>query len=136
MHEYSVELRIIGKDLDPSTITKELGLRPSTIREAGEMFGAKRWKEAVWGFNGSNTDSPPVWKSLEDGLAFVMARLNLHRSRIEEYKTQFELIWLCGHFQNSFDGGPTLSASILQELGDFGVPLYIDNYFSTDETGP
>jgi hypothetical protein len=31
--------------------------------------------------------------------------------------TDHHAIWWCGHFQDSFDGGPTLSARILERLG-------------------
>jgi len=137
MHEYTVELRIIGEDLVPSAVSKELGLRPSTVREVGEAVGSKCFTQAVWGFNGSDSDSPPIWESLEDGLSSVLAKLGPVKAKLRNYRNRFDLIWWCGHFQSSFDGGPTLSASLLKDLGDFGVPLFIDNYLSDgSENGP
>jgi hypothetical protein len=46
----------------------------------------------------------------------------------------FDGIWWCGHFQSSLDGGPTLSPRILADVASFGLPLFIDNYFATEES--
>jgi len=55
------------------------------------------------------------------------------REKIAKYSATSDLIWWCGHFQSSLDGGPTLSAELLRDLGGFGVELYIDNYLSQPE---
>ena len=68
--------------------------------------------------------------SLEEGLLHLLETLEPKKESIGVLAKNAEVIWWCGHFQSSFDGGPTLSASLLQRLGDFGVPLFIDNYFS------
>jgi hypothetical protein len=72
------------------------------------------------------------WTSLEDGLRHVLEILLPKKDIIEEYAKAYEAVWWCGHFQSSFDGGPTLSASLLKLLGEFGIPLYIDNYFEEE----
>jgi|SRR5882672_749535 len=131
-HEYTVELRISGVNLTPSELSDDLGLRPSTVREVGDAVGSRRFMQAVWGYNGSESDEPPIWGSLEEGLAFVLANLAPVRPNLEKYKSRFDMVWWCGHFQSSFDGGPTLSAALLTELGEFGVPLFIDNYLSEE----
>lgn len=41
---------------------------------------------------------------------------------------KFDLVWWCGHFQSSFDGGPMISPSLLTRLGEFGVLLFIDQF--------
>jgi hypothetical protein len=44
-------------------------------------------------------------------------------------------LW-CGDFSSSFGGGPRLSPQILKALGDFGVELILETYFSDEpETG-
>ncbi|MCA1577961.1 MAG: DUF4279 domain-containing protein [Acidobacteria bacterium] len=96
----------------------------------GERRGAgKVWDEALWGYNGFSADTPKSWASLEDGLTFLLDRLEPLRSEIDKYKRDYDLIFWCGHFQSSFDGGPTLSPRLLRRMADFGVELYIDNYF-------
>ena len=130
MHEYTVEFRISGSELVPATITQALGLGPSSIREVGERKAEGRvWNEALWGYNGFPSDTPSYWPSLEDGLNFILDRLEPFRTQIDNYKQKYDIVWWCGHFQSSFDGGPALSARLMQRLADFGVDLYIDNHF-------
>jgi hypothetical protein len=131
MHEYTVELRISGAALVPATITEALGLEPCSIREMGERKAdGKVWDQALWGYNGFPSDTPNYWASLEDGLTFLLQRLEPLRTQIVSYKQNYDIVFWCGHFQSSFDGGPTLSAQLMGRLADFGVDLYIDNYFA------
>jgi hypothetical protein len=129
MHEYTVEFRLSGAELVPATITKALGLEPSLVRQVGERRGSGVWDQALWAYNGFPAGTPKSWASLEEGLTFLLDRLEPLRSEIDKYKGTYSLIFWCGHFQSSFDGGPTLSAKLLRRMGDFGVNLYIDNYF-------
>ncbi len=134
MHEYTVELRISGADLVPATITQALGLEPSIVRQVGEHRGAgKVWDKALWGYNGFPSPPHNSWVSLEDGLNFVLSRLEPFRGQLDCYKQDHDVIWWCGHFQSSFDGGPTLSAGLMRRLADFGVDLYIDNYLADSQ---
>ena len=131
MHEYTVELRITGAELVPATITQALGLEPSLVRQVGERRSEeKAWHQAVWAYNGFSADTPKSWVSLEDGLTFLLDRLEPVRSEIDKYKRKYDAVWWCGHFQSSFDGGPTLSVNVMRRLADFGVDLYVDNYFA------
>ncbi len=54
------------------------------------------------------------------------------RGTLLNLTTEFNGIWWCGHFQSSFDGGPTLTPTLLRDLASFEIPLYLDNYFSED----
>ena len=131
MHEYTVELRISGAELVPAAITQALGLEPSFVRQVDERRAeGKVWNKALWGYSGFPPGPQDSWTSLEEGLTFVLDRLEPLRSEIDEYKQKYDAIWWCGHFQSSFDGGPTLSARLMRRLADFGVDLYIDNYFA------
>jgi hypothetical protein len=131
MHEYTIELRISGTELVPGTITQALGLEPSLVRQVGERRGeGKVWDQALWGYNGFSADTSKSWASLEDGLTFLLDRLEPVRSEIEKYIQKYDAVWWCGHLQSSFDGGPTLSAKLMRRLADFGVELYIDSYFA------
>jgi hypothetical protein len=135
MHTYSVQFRIFGKDLDPDEITQRLGIQPNQVRIAGERRGEKQvWPESMWSYDGAKltADAVPEWTSLEDGLRHVLEILLPKKNLIQEYAQTHEVVWWCGHFQSSFDGGPTLSASLLKLLGEFGIPLYIDNYFGEE----
>ncbi|HSZ11478.1 MAG TPA: DUF4279 domain-containing protein [Rhizomicrobium sp.] len=135
MHTHSVQFRISGKNLDPNEITQRLGLEPNQVRIAGERRSEKQvWTESMWSYDGARVAADIVreWTSLEDGLRHVLEILLPKKDIIEEYAKTYEAVWWCGNFQSSFDGDPTLSASLLKLLGEFGIPLYIDNYFGEE----
>ena len=89
--------------------------------------------KGMWAYNGTD-DEAVQWDSLEEGLTFVLDKLWPHREAIAKYRANGDLIWWCGHFQAGFDGGPLLCSQLLRRLGEFGVDLFIDNYFSGEET--
>ena len=129
-HTYTVELRVYGRHLDPDLITRETGLSPCQVRRAGDPKSATRkYVESVWAFNGG-LDAPNEWSSLEAGLMFVLERVIHLAPLFGRYRASYGVVWWCGHFQSGFDGGPELSASLLEKLASFGCDLFIDNYFS------
>jgi hypothetical protein len=130
-HEYTVELRIWGKTLDPDAVTRETGLQPCQIRLAGSQFAGRNQEESMWAFDG---ESPYRGESLEDGLALLLNRVEPVQELVAKYMADHYVVWWCGHFQSSFDGGPVLSGELLRRVGEFGATLFIDNYFSTDES--
>jgi hypothetical protein len=130
-HDYTVEFRIFSKTLDPAEIARELGLQPCQIGIEGAPGLGGRPQQGMWAYNGGGGHI--TWESLADGLTFVLDKLWSHREAIAKYKTGGELVWWCGNFQSSFDGGPRLSPDLLKRLGEFGAYLYIDNYFSRGE---
>ena len=127
-HKYSVEFRVFSETLDPAQISRELGLQPCQMRMKGQRVGRKPNKEGMWAYNGGRESAE--WDSLSEGLSFVLKKLWPHRKTIAGYGANGKFIWWCGHFQSSFDGGPSLSAPLLKKLGEFGAELYLDNYFS------
>ena len=131
-HIYTVEFRIYSKMLDPIAISRELGLEPSQIAIKGEPApGGREWRSSMWAYDGGEKRSE--WNSLEDGINYLLEKLSPRRTAIARYESIAELVWWCGHFQSSLDGGPMLSPELLKRLGDFGASLYIDNYFSSPE---
>jgi hypothetical protein len=140
MHEYTVEFRIHGTDLNVPAVTHELGLRPSLVRLVGERRDENtQWKEAMWSYDGfPESEGSKSWSSLEEGLDFVLKKLWPFRDRIGTFGNKHKVILWCGHFQSTLDGGPTLSPGMLKRLGDFGVALYLENHFCdvpTEEGG-
>jgi hypothetical protein len=131
-HHYTVEFRIFSDVIDPATITRELDLHPCQVRVLGSRRADGKIFTGMWAFNGITEEGPqaPEWDSLEDGLVHLLEILWSRREAIAQYAANAELIWWCGHFQRSFDGGPRLSPGLLTRLGAFGAALYIDNYFS------
>jgi Domain of unknown function (DUF4279) len=129
-HLFTVEFRVVSETLDPEMITCELGLKPCQTRRQGELRADGKIFTGMWAYSGYEESDGPYWETLEEGLAFVLDELWRRRQLIASYKSKAKLIWWCGHFQTSFDGGPTLSASLLSRLGEFGADLFIDNFFS------
>jgi Domain of unknown function (DUF4279) len=131
MHRYSVQLRISGVGLRPDEITEHLGVEPNQVRREGQPKSSKElWTESMWSFDGSVRGDVKEWGSLEEGLEVVMHAIWSKRTVIQAYRGQFCVIWWCSHFQSSFDGGPTFSVGLLERLAEFGIPVYLDNYFS------
>ena len=132
MHKYTVEFRVEGQSLVPSEITAILGLEPSQMRVETIGGNGKKGRKALWAFDGncSSEKSKQEWESLETGLFFLLEKLLPKRELIWTTLSEFDMYWWCGHFQQSFDGGPTLSPELLRKLADFGAPLILDNYFS------
>jgi hypothetical protein len=133
MHEYSVALRISGVKLDPAEVTARLGLAPTQVRMTGQPRpGSKSvWDEAMWEYE-VWSDGRAAWPSLEEGLKTLLSAFLSLNEALEHYKRSFHVFLWCGHFSASFDGGPTFSSALLKQLGDFGVELYLDTYFSEE----
>ncbi|ADW71604.1 DUF4279 domain-containing protein [Granulicella tundricola] len=130
-HKYTVEFRIYGKSLDPAAVTADLGLEPCRTVNPGTRRADGRLLEGLWAFDGDPSEA--FSGSLEEALRFVLDLLHPLKERILAYRTSAHLVWWCGHFQSSFDGGYTLSAAVLGQLSDFGVEFTVDNYFSESE---
>jgi hypothetical protein len=132
-HAYTVEFRILGPTLDAEAVSRDLGLAPCQTRTPSAHDARGRVAQGMWAYNGP-PGSPREWVSLEEGVRYVLENLWPHRDKIATYYATSRPLWWCGHFQSAFDGGPTLSAELLRKLGEFSVELYIDNYFSTEDS--
>jgi len=132
-HVYTVELRFSGDQLEPSEISARLNLQPSGAFSQSQNQSSTRKRRPYWAYNGQGgVRFQPEWASLEDGLEFLLKSLGSRKAEIIALARQFDGLWWCGHFQTSFDGGPTLSPKLLTEIGSYGIPLSIDNYFSDE----
>jgi hypothetical protein len=132
-HVYTVELRFSGSRLEPADISKRLALTPSNeLGRAGVAAGG-RSRRPFWAYNGhGEAGFKPEWESLEEGLRFLIDCLASRKAEVSLLARRFDAVWWCGHFQSSFDGGPTLSAKLLMEIGGYGAALAVDNYFSDE----
>lgn len=121
MHEYSIELRIEGAGLDIAQVSRWLGLEPTLILEHDET--------TIWSYDGGESfDDPRYWSSFEEGMNFVLVKLLPIKQEIESLKSKYEVYFWCGHFYDSFDGGPHFSAKLLADLGELGVPIYLETH--------
>ncbi len=129
MHEYTAALRVSGERLDVAAVTEALGIQPTHIVRVGEVQQGGPAKKSLWSFEAVPAGGGE-WKSLEDALASLLSVFTVRGSVIRRLQVDFDVYFWCGHFSSSFDGGPTLSAALLRNLGEFGVELRLDNYFS------
>ena len=135
MHTYLVSLRVSGNGLDASTITSELGIQPTQVRTKGQPRGPQYvWDESIWEYEPKPTNGEREWRSLEQGLNAVLSTFSSRQRTLREYQQRFKVFLFCGHFTSRFDGGPTLSPSMLEKLGEFGVELFLDTYCSDGDS--
>jgi hypothetical protein len=52
------------------------------------------------------------------------------REALENYKREYNTILWCGHFADDANTSFALSPDILAKLGEFGVEVFVDTYFS------
>jgi hypothetical protein len=129
-HIYTVELRFYGNGLKPSEVTQRLFLEPTSSSDNLTLSLKGRKINSFLAYSGQDKDGfHSEWQSLEEGLDFLLQKIASRKAAIIDLSRDFEGIWWCGHFQASFDGGPTLSPKILTEISSYGLPFFIDNYF-------
>jgi hypothetical protein len=130
-HLYTIELRFFGAELDISLLTQELTLGSTESLEPRKNFPNAMQRTPVWRFDGEGyLGYQQEWDSFEAGLTFLLSVLKPFKEKIIIASKQHSSIWWCGHFQSSFDGGPTLSSDLLKDLAGYEIPIFIDNYFS------
>ena len=129
--EYTVEFRILGETVNPTLISSTLNVLPCQTHILGTLRSDGTARKGMWAYNGGFERRD--WSSLSEGLAFVMDKLWDHREAIRRFGKDATLVWWCGVFKSSFDGGPTLPADLLRRLGEFGAELYLDIYQSNFE---
>jgi hypothetical protein len=134
MHTYAVALRISGKSLDAAEVTAKLGLKPTQVRTAGQprAGGRSAWDESMWEYEVLVDKRSGGWASLEKGLKKLIFKLHPHKRVLYHYQRRFRVCLYCGHFSSAFNGGPSFSPSLLKQLGDLGVELFLDTYSSQE----
>lgn len=132
MHSYLVSLRISGKTLNLSDVTKALAIEPTQVRTAGQPRpgGKSVWDESMWEYEVKPITGEKEWRSLEDGLQKILSTFSRSVGQLRDYQERHRVQLFCGHFSSDFNGGPALSPSLLKSLGEFGVELFLDTYSS------
>jgi hypothetical protein len=128
MDIYTVEFRIEDVSLIPAEITKVLKLSPSQVREGNNVN-----HKPLWAYDGISTEDNFIeqeWKTLEEGLLFVLDRLEPKFDLIQSDFFMYKRYFWCAHFQESFSGGAVFSTHLLQRLAKFNTELIIKNYYS------
>src|SRR6266699_1492325 len=134
MHTYSVALRISGTHLDIGEVSAKLRLKPTQTRVMGQprYSSGSVWSESMWEYQVQPGEGKVVWDSLEGGLRTLLSAFVSRDVELRDYQRRHRVFLWCGHFSSSFREGPTLSPQILKDLGDFGVELILDTFFSDE----
>jgi Domain of unknown function (DUF4279) len=131
---YSAQLRIEGTRVETARITEELGMKPTLARQVGDRRDAKStWEKALWALDAAN-DGKYEWETLEAGLSRLLTIFSPYKETLLKYKKDHEVYFYCGQFSAGRGGGPHFSEEILKHLGDFGIPIHLQVYFSDDES--
>jgi len=127
---YTIEFRIEGLELQPLKVTNILELNPCQTRDMHTCIN-KRNPNALWAYDGvyfENNSPAYNWKTLEEGLLFILDKLESKLDLIETNFFMYKRYFWCANFQKSFDGGVSLSPQLLKRLADFNTELIISNY--------
>lgn len=130
MDKYTVEFRIEGLDLIPTEVTKILELSPCYIRDIHTRIN-KKDTLSLWAYDGMyfEEDSPSYeWDKLEEGLLFLLNKLELKSNIISTDLNSYKRYFWCGHFQEGLKGGSKFSLELLKKLSDFNTEIIINNY--------
>lgn len=119
-------LRVIGRSLDPETLSRAIGLESTMAIRVGDTRprGTRPRDEAIWAYS---TEARVATSNLADHIAFVVSLIPKDFNRLVPpgCRTEIQCVWR----SSSGHGGPTLPAGLLAELGDRGIDLDFDLYF-------
>lgn len=137
MAEYvHVTFRVLGDDLDPTTVTEALGLLPNNQHIKGATLAGKAERKALtgfWGLDSLLADDVP----LEAHLTALVDRLTPYRNVIRELAAHgFATELYCTYIADQSHATVDLSADLLAGIGYIGVRLLIAAYFVDDGVTP
>jgi Domain of unknown function (DUF4279) len=126
----NVSLRILGDDLDPEIITREMGMSPDQSHKKGDLHGVRTpvvRKHGYWTITSSKhmAASAETNEHLEWLVASVAPKLNL----LSAYKSRGWIVdvWIALHTSIGH-GGPNLRAEVLARLASLGLDVNLDLY--------
>ncbi len=122
-------LRIIHRDLDPSEITKLLGVEPVEAFRAGDLHPPK--PDRVWEYGGWFLSSRDVLASrdLRRHLDWLLQRIIQRRGVFVMLLTRDYIIDVPCYWRSAYGhGGPVLSPSQMRGFADLNIDVWIDFY--------
>ena len=132
-HTYTASLRFYGLPHIVQGLSEELGLPGHVLPyRGGRHAPATPAPMLTWDYSIQPSAPNLNWESLQEPLEALLNVILPVRDRILLIAQTLERIWWCGHFQSSFDGGPQLTANLLERLSSFKLPLFLDCYHSDD----
>jgi Domain of unknown function (DUF4279) len=131
--ECSVSLRFFGDDLDPDSITKSLGIRPTTSYRKGDVFRGKADDRI------HNTGS---WRygiqrradiDLEELINKLFNRITPNLEIWHNLTTKFQSDLFCGLWLKRANGATDLSPAVMMKIAERGLSIGLDIYFDDED---
>ncbi len=125
-----VTLRILADELDPDTVSAEMGITPDRSHKKGDARGERSpvsQKSGYWSITSSRhiAESADTNEHIEwfvDLVALRLATIATYRGRGWTVDVWIGIHTSVGH------GGPTLRANVLSQLAALGLDVNLDLY--------
>ncbi len=126
----SVSLRVSGDALDPTEITRLLGVQPKFAARKGDPVNrggrSMTQRSGIWTYQVMDRASPG-W-GLDDAIVALLDRLPADVALWEDLGRRFKIDLFCGLFMGSVNQGLVLRPSTLRLMADRGLTLGLDVY--------
>jgi hypothetical protein len=139
LHKSSVTLRIIGDDLKPDEISKQLGASPTKAQTKGDKLVGKKTgnvtiaKFGMWLLRASDREPANLDEQIHELLSQMTGDISVWKGITKRYRADL----YCGLFMHVGNEGLIISAASLEALGVRGIELGLDIYdgdYARDET--
>ena len=126
-------LRIMHDDLDPETVTRQLGIQPTWAWRKGELRAKAKViaRIGIWGLNTEFIQSRDVRRHIDWLIDQVAAKkAYLQQLQAQGYRIDVFCFWL-----SNGQGGPTISPKNMRGLAELGIELGFDFWMDGDDAG-
>jgi len=130
--EVTVTLRVMGDDLDPDEVTRQLGVQPTRSRKKGQSLKSGHIsRSGIWMLEGNDPKPTP----LDEQIDHLLARMTDDLTVWTALSKRFRMDVYCGLFVATWSRGESVSLEIMKKLVDRGTSLGLDIY-GPDESMP
>lgn len=128
--ETHVTLRVFSKTLTPSAITHALKVQPSDSFSMGQPYGKKELlrRETGWLLSSKNTVKS---RDTRRHVAWILEQLREKQASVQTPMQMGAEIDLSCYYVSVGQGGPTMCAEQMSELGKLGLDVCWDIYFDS-----
>jgi Domain of unknown function (DUF4279) len=125
----SAWLRVMSESLQPERATALLGVQPTRTQVRDELAtpaSKHPFKYSGWFLESlSHVQSRDARRHID----WLLQQLRGKATAIAELKGQGHTVDVCVYWESVGQGGPTLGATQMAQLGELGVELWFDIYF-------
>jgi len=132
--EVTVSLRVSAADLDPGTVTAELGIRPTFSARRGDRRASKAGeitqRTGVWILELAESTE---WQ-LADGITTLLTKLPKDLEVWRNLTSKASVDLYCGLHLADWNRGLELAPGVLGLLAERGIALHLDIYYDPPDT--